>query len=150
MRNFLIWVIVILWLVFLFRSTFWTWDPVIYTNLQHEKNQLLDSVENLKNVTREGRMIALSDGIVAKLIKIMLPKLNQVHYDYYYVVDYAIDHDQKDRMLSSMNLNERYEFKQNPVTWDVLKGATRTLSPAISQGLWIEILDKLEEQILTE
>jgi hypothetical protein len=74
--------------------------------------------------------------------------INEAYFDYYYVVDYAIDYSQKDKMLGSMTLEEWYEFKENPVTRRSLQQASITLVPYTSQDYWIETLEYEEKRIL--
>ncbi len=141
-------VIILIWVSF-FR-TMQTWEPTIYKDIKHDKTQLLDSIKGLKEATRFERIIAVSDSIIAKSIKMISNKINEIHYDYYYITDYCIDHFQKDRMLSSMTLNEWYEFKQDINSWDIMKWASCTLWPYTSQGYRTETLEGIEKEVLKE
>lgn len=147
MKKIIIRIIVILIWVLLVK-TVQTWEPVIYKEIKHDKSQLLDSIENLKEATRFERIVGLSDSIIAKFIKSASNKINEIHYNYYYVMDYCIDHYQKDRMLSSMTLSEWYEFKQNKSSWDILQWASCTLWPYVSQGYRTDELKRIETEVL--
>jgi len=140
--------LIIIFVSIWFIRTFIAWKPTIYKEIDHNTTQLLNSIEHLKEATRTERRIALSNSIAAKLIKKISNKINILNYDYYYVIDYCIDHYQKESMLSVMTLNEWYEFKQNRDNWDVLAWGSIPLSPYVSQDYMIEQLERLETEIL--
>ncbi len=130
------------------------WKPIIYIEINHNKTQLLDSISELKETSRIERIVGLSDSIIANLIKLILPKINKIKSNYYYVIDYCIDHNKKNEMLRSMTLNEWYEFKQNKNSWNILAWASTSLWtkswPYVSNDYRIEELDQIEKDILRE
>ena len=144
-------VIIVVLILFLLVKTVQTWEPTIYTEIKYDKQQLLDSIEHLKEATRIERIVALSDSIIAKSVKTISNKISTINYDYYYVMDYCIDHYQKDRMLSSMTLNEWYEFKQNKSSWRVLASASTVLWtkswPYTSHDYRVEELNRIETEV---
>jgi hypothetical protein len=115
--------------------------------MKHDKSQLLESIEHLKEATLFERIIALSDSVIANSIKIISNKISRIHDDYYYVVDYCIDYHRKNEMLSTMTLNEWYEFKKNTSTRERLQQGSVTLGPYVSQGYRIETLEGVEKRI---
>lgn len=138
-------------IIFLLVSFFWifsTWKPTIYKEIEHNKTQLLASIDNLGKTTRGERIIALSDSMLSDLMRKLSDKFNTIHYDYYYVLDFWIDYYQKDRMLAVMTLNEWYEFKQDINNWKILAWWSVSISPYVSQGYMIEELERIRIEIL--
>ncbi|MCK9467197.1 MAG: hypothetical protein M0P94_02615 [Candidatus Absconditabacterales bacterium] len=148
-KKIIVGVIIILIFISLIRI-FQIGQPTIYKEINHNKTELLNSIERLKEAGAIERSVALSDSITAKLIKTISNKINDINYDYYFVVDYCIDHYQKNMMLSSMSLNEWYEFKQNKDSRYILAGASTVLGPYVSNDYRKEELKRIETEVIKE
>lgn len=95
--------------------------------------------------TRFERVIALSDSPIAKIIKIVSPKINQIHYNYYYVIDYCIEHYQKHKV--DWPSNERNSFKKNKNSWNLLKSASFPGNQRVSQDYRVNELNRVKTDI---
>ncbi len=146
MKDIIIWVIIFFLWISIFQI-FQVWEPTIYIDIKHDRTKLLDSIENLKKTSRVERVIVLSDSIIANAIKLILPKTGKIKDDYYYLIDYCIDHYQKEKMLSSMTLDEWYKFKGNKKSWDMLKWGSCRLWKYVSQDYRINELKRVEKTI---
>lgn len=147
MKNIFIWIIIVTIWISVFK-TFQIWEPKIYREIKYDKSELLESIKSLKEASRLERIIGLSDSIIAKSIKKISNKINDINNDYYYIIDYTIDHFQKNRMLASMSLDEWHKFKQDKNSWDIMKWASSTLDPYTSQGFRITTLEEIEIEVL--
>lgn len=150
MKNIIIgFIIFFLWIsVF---QTFQIWEPIIYINIEHNKTELSESIETLQKAWRIERIIALSDSIIANLVKAISPDINNIKYSYYYLMDYCIDYYQKKSSLKSMSLSERNDLKISNQSWKVLAGASTVLWtkswPYVNQDYRLSELNRIEKTI---